>query len=301
MMAGMAGFGTPALRAFNRRMSAGRKTRGFMPFQPETSPPPDRYDPALDAQLGNANRGLAYHLDDLATAGERANSQLGIGTESVQRGQGRTLADLLREQMQAGQDYRTNTDALGRRFMQQGQGQAQAASASGLSVGALQAAAAARAQNQGRAQAQLDTAFQRLNQSIDTQRQRVNEDAGLSLADLQRQYGYGVADRSTDATRSQIENANFGLDIGKEKFFQAGQTGYASPGPPSNEFTDANGNPYQVRVEGGQDVGYDPQGNVLFRRDRTGGDRVLARAMGRRTSGPSMRAPAARVPRRRFA
>jgi hypothetical protein len=295
----MASFSNPALRRFNKRMGAGQKKRGFQPFSTPTSPPPGFYDPALDAQLGNANRGLQYHLDDLTTAGERAGSQLGIDTESVNRNQARSLADLMTEATRAQQDHQAALDELGRRFTRLGQGQAQAASAAGLAGGALQAAAQARAQNQAIAQQPIDTAFQRTNENIGTQRQRVNEDAGLSLADLQRQFGYGAADRSTDETRSQIENTNFGQDIGAEKFFQAGQAGYVLPSAPSNEFTGPGG-PYQVRVEGGQDVGYDPQGNVLFRRPR-GGASVLAGAMTRRRSGPSVPRVRAGQPRRRFA
>jgi hypothetical protein len=118
-----------------------------------TSPPPGSYDPALDAQVGQANRGLGDLLSDYVRdygepgtalggrAGEdyqtgRANVQRGLdwGLEDVNRGADRTeqdirsgsersLADLLRGSGRALQDLNRGADR-GAADLQRGSGRA---------------------------------------------------------------------------------------------------------------------------------------------------------------------------------
>lgn len=175
-----------------------------------TSPPPGTYDPAIDAQVGQAGRGLSDLLSDYirdygepgTALGGRAGQDYGIGREGVernlgwgledvnrgadrsladlQRGSGRTLADLLRDRGRAGEDYGENIAGLQRGFAQLGAAQAQAARAAGVQGGgALAQALAKRQANEAIARKPIDTGYQRFGADSAQAEGRVREDTAL--------------------------------------------------------------------------------------------------------------------------
>jgi YD repeat-containing protein len=120
----------------------------------------------------------------------------------------------------------------------------------------------ARRENQGREQGVLDQS--RARQTADYElaktrqaddyslaRSRVTDDATRGLTEVDRQWGYGDVDRREGLERAGSENKVFQEDLVKAREWQAAQNGYVAPKPPSNEFRDKAGNPYQVRLEGG--------------------------------------------------
>jgi hypothetical protein len=93
---------------------------------------------------------------------------------------------------------------------------------------------------QAAAKRQANEAFDQ--QPIDLSRARLGEDTGLQLGKLALDLappdasnplgGRRFQDRTTQLTRAQREDAQFGLDIGAEKVFQATQANWAAEGVP---------------------------------------------------------------------
>lgn len=207
------------------------KPPAFNPTPTTVTPPAGQYDPALDAQKRAGDRGLAQLLQDLATQGSRAESQLAIDKGQINQGADWSLADLLTGHNREGQDYGNATKDLGTQYQRLGQSQAGRAVQSGLQGGGTFAAAlAARNANQSHDQAGLDLAHNRAWEDYWTQTGRVTTTRDQQLADADRLYGYGVTDRATAGQRAQDENVFFGQDIGAQKQYQAGQAGWVAPG-----------------------------------------------------------------------
>jgi hypothetical protein len=219
-----------------RRRPGFRSGRGFAqyadPAQPpvQTSPPPGSYDPAIDAQVGQSNRGLADFLSDYirdfgepgTALGGRAGEDLTLGKADVERGYGRNLTDILTSRSRAGEDYGHAVEGLNRNFAQLGAQQTQAARAAGVQRGgALAQALAKRAENQRIAREPMDTNFARYNADSSQAEGRLGEDRGLALGALDRGFLRGSDDAATALARGQRENTAFGLDATAQKFYQA--------------------------------------------------------------------------------
>lgn len=173
-----------------------------------TSPPPGSYDPAIDAQIGQANRGLGDLLSQyIQNYGEPGTAGGGRVNQDYQSG----LATVLRGRERATTDYGTNTASLGRSYAQLGASQSQHAQAAGVaSGGALAQALAKRQANQGIAQGSLDTGFGRYAQ-----------DSALRQTALGTQFSRGLEDANVQLATAGRENTQFGLDANAQKFYQA--------------------------------------------------------------------------------
>jgi hypothetical protein len=214
----------------------------------QTSPPPGTYDPAIDAQVGQANRGLGDYLQDYirdfgepgTALGGRSGEDLTLGKQDVERGYGRSLTDLLTNRSRAGEDYGRAVEGLNRNFAQLGAAQTQAARAAGVQRGgALAQALAKRAENKRIAREPIDTNFSRFNADSAQAQGRLGEDRGLALGALDRGFLRGTDDAANALARAQRENKQFGLDATAQKFYQADiplplpDAAAASPGAPA--------------------------------------------------------------------
>ena len=273
-------------------MAARRRT--FTPYRPPT-PPAGSYDPALDAQLAAARRGLsdlqgqigtqqARDVTDYAAQLEALGRQTDYNEADLAKQWTRGHADLAQARARGTEDYNRNVQMLTRRYDQLGRNQLQATNAAGvIRGGALLQSAAKRSENQALDRQPLDTNYNRFladNQQQDsrlgedyaTQSQRNEASRTQQLGRLALDYappdpannplgGRRWQDRTTQLTQAMREQAFFGQDVANAKIFQASGSGWDPPQRPANEFVSAAGVPYQVR--GG--VRYDQYGRRLGR------------------------------------
>ncbi len=235
----------------------------FPAYRPTlTSPPPGTYDPAIDAQVGQAQRGLGDMLSDYVrdfgepgtalggrsgedyTLGkQQVQRQLDDGMQDIGRSGDRGLADILRDRARGGEDYQTSIAGVQRGFAQLGAAQGQTARAAGVQRGgALAQALAKRQANEQIARKPIDTGFQRFGADSAQAETRLGEDrsraterlqtgAGLDFGALDRGLLRGTEDAATGLARADRENTRFGLDATAQRFYQAnvplplGQTG----------------------------------------------------------------------------
>ena len=207
---------------------------------PPTSPPPGSYDPAIDAQVGQTNRGLGDYLSDHirdfgepgTALGGRTGEDYTLGKAGIERGAGRSLVDLLTGRTRAQEDYGQSIAGLDRSFAQQGAAQTQTARAAGVQRGgALAQAMAKRNENKAIARQPIDTGFARFNQDSSQAETRLNEDKGLALGDLDRGFLRGTDDAGIALARAQRENTQFGLDANAQRFYQANLPLGGAPAP----------------------------------------------------------------------
>jgi hypothetical protein len=198
--------------------------------RPPSSPPPGSYDPAIDAQVGQAARGLGDLLSDYlrdygepgTALGGRSGEDYTVGKAAIQQGLDRALADLLQGRQRGAEDYGQSVTGLQRGFAQLGAQQTQAARAAGVARGgALAQALAKRSANEQIARQPLDTNFARFNADSATAEGRVREGAALDFSALDRGLLRGAEDASTGLARAQRENAQFGVDASALRFYQA--------------------------------------------------------------------------------
>lgn len=229
-------------------------SKGVPSFTPYTAytPPPlptGSYDPALDAQEQQTQRGYQDTSDDTTLANSRALQDL--GTASLGLKQQENDLDV---------NYGANVAALTKQYGDLATSQGEQDNAYGVLPGggaALQAAAK-RAANQQVAQTALDTQMRRALQPLQQQATQLGTD-----------YSRGVTDRATALTRAGRENTQFAQDTTAEEAYQAAQGGYVAPargqpgGIPSNEFIDSNGNARQIRTVNGVRYVYAPDGSII--------------------------------------
>lgn len=227
-----------------------KRTQATIDQRTYLRPPPGTYDPNLDAQERASQRGLGDLISDVGQSRERGATDLGlgltdIGTQrtqlgedytggqaAIERGTGRSLADLLKAREQGTQDYGSNVATLQRNYenlgVAQGEGQRKAGAFGGS--GAAIQAARKRDANQAIDRAPIDTAYQRFIDSSKTAETRLGEDKTTSLDDLRTGYGRGInsldratgqlglnydrsnTDLTTQQSRAERENTNFGID-----------------------------------------------------------------------------------------
>lgn len=220
--------------------------------QIQTSPPPGTYDPAIDAQVGQANRGLGDLLSDYVrdygepgtALGGRAGEDYATGKAGVQRSldwgnedigttADRSLADLQRNRARAGEDYNSNVEGLHRNYAQLGSAQTQTARAAGVQRGgALAQALTKRTSNEALDRKPIDTSFARFGQDSAQAEGRLGEDrtratnrlalgAATDFKALDTSLLRGTEDAATQLARGGRENAAFGLDANAQRFYQA--------------------------------------------------------------------------------
>jgi hypothetical protein len=243
--------------AFGRIMPGGVRGGALQPFSPFTpfgTPPTGSYDPALDAQVGAAGRGLS----DLGQDTQRQRERLGTDY-NLQRG------DLQTAEQRATADHQRALDMLTRNYSQLANRQAQGQARAGvLGGGAVLQAAAKRAANKALEQQPIDTSFQRYSADNESAQGRLAlqmapPDAGNPLG------GRAFQDLGTTQARAQRENQFFGLDTAAEKAFQASGAGWDPGQKPANEFIGPLG-PYRGVRRGGTYFRINPNGTVRSRR-----------------------------------
>ena len=222
----------------------------FTPFVAPKRPPTGTYDPAIDAQVGASDRGFEDVKSDAGIARLQGATDTQVASEAIDRGAGRSLADLLRSSQRGAQDFAGATAERGRQYGNLAQSQANAAVQQGVqSGGTLRAALEARAANQGREQASAQQGFDRFNADNLTANGRVKEDQGLAHGALTLQADRtlgdsGSIDRTVD--RAGREHTFFGADAGNQRWFEASRMGVQMPTAPKGEFKTAAGNSYRV-------------------------------------------------------
>lgn len=201
------------------------------------APPPGSYDPAIDAQVGQAQRGYGDLFSDYlrdygepgTALGGRAGEDYGLGVQGVERSYQRTLGDLLRDRGRGAEDYQRGVQGLERNYARLGASQTQAARASGTQRGgALAQALAKRTENQAIDRAPMDTNFARFNADSAQSEGWLGEDRGLAIGGLQRSLLRGTEDAATGLGRAGREREQFGLDAAAQRFYQANMP---LPGP----------------------------------------------------------------------
>jgi len=231
-------------------------------------PPPGTYDPGLDAQERATNRGLSDLIADIGAdtgvnrvrantdwltqqaqlnqSGQRNEADYTLGTSRAEQSFGRSLADLLTQRAQGGEDYQSNVSALQRNYATLGNNQNQAARAAGAMTGsgAQLQAARKREANQAIDRAPIDTAYQRFMSGSQLAEQRLGEDKANTLQDLlngisrsredlstagqQLNLGYERqnTDWDTQLSRAGRETGQFGIDTAAARAAQATQMGW---------------------------------------------------------------------------
>lgn len=267
------------------RMNPGKKlpaVPAWTPWKPDPVPP-GLYDPSLDAQAGQINRGYGDTLADAAIGSTRRAEDEAQGREDlhfqrqgVDRNLMRTLHGLDQSFIRGNQDYDTGVAALQRSFRHLGNQQAQQQRAFGVARGgaALQAARK-RMENEALERQPLDTAWARQREDIDRARTQTREDAATDYASLDRagaRLTVGGQRAGQDADlgvfRAGRETDFAGLDVDSLRRFQAVGAGWQPSTAPSNEFADAQGNPYRVVRQGRFNARVSPAGYVINRTRR---------------------------------
>lgn len=214
------------------RLGAPPSTRPVSPTARSvpTSPPPGSYDPAIDAQVGQAQRGyrdlFSDYLRDFGEPGTALGGRRGedftLGREDVERDYGRSLADILTGRTRTTQNYQRGVEGLERNYAQLGAAQTQAARAAGVARGgALAQALAKRTANKAIQRQDMDTAQTRAMEDSGLQESRLGENRGLALGALSRGYLRDVDDAGVGLGRAGRENLQFGLDAAAQRFYQA--------------------------------------------------------------------------------
>lgn len=223
------------------------------------APPPGSYDPSLDIQESQADRGLKdlgedtdlgreraledYKFTDTAfdVQGTRNQEDYDTSKSLTERGYARSGADLQTAATQGEQDYGTNLSNLVRQYTQLGtaQGEAQRKAGAQAGSGASIQAARKRAENQALDKAPIDTAYNRFKEANTLAQGRLGEDKTSDLERLALQLKRGgeditvgkagnltgyrrtVKDLGTPLTRAQRENEFYKGDIAKLRQYQA--------------------------------------------------------------------------------
>ncbi len=236
----------PAKVAFNKKP---------LPARPvQTKPAYGTYDPSLDQQERAASRGLGYLLADTQKAGERATVDYGIARGDIETQTGRSLADLLRNRAQAGEDYRKQLSDLSQSYKRLANNQAQRAAAAGVQGGAAAQAAQKRAANETADRAPIDTNYARNMDASRTAEARLGEDRESALGKLLVDYSRGSEDRTSELEKAQAENRFYGLDINELRVDQAKQMN-ALPVTRADEVVDPVTGRKKKRVQVGRRVG----------------------------------------------
>ena len=241
------------------------------------------YDPSIYVNAQLANLGLAnqhedYNLaygangtarQDLATALARASQDYGLSNDSLQRGEGRGLADLLTARQRGDEDYQNQIKALQRQYDILGENQLQAVNQAGdTEGGALAQALQKRTANQAIDRAPLDTNYQRFVSDNTLAQQRLQEDANANLAGLQLSYGRGTGDYQTQFDRGMAAaQLGVGRAEGSNAIYQGGALAQAILQASPTLATDPR---FQVGPNGVGVVGTTPYAATTYTDQATG-------------------------------
>lgn len=241
-------------------------------FKPWKAPPvpTNLYDPAIDAQVGQSDRGYLDTQLDTGLANQRAQTDYGIGMAGLSTGLGRTTTDLATAREQQTQDYNRNVMLLARSYTNLANRQKQQQNGAGvLDGGAVAQAALKRAANQALEQQPMDTQNARFLADNSQQLSRAQEDNAVQVAGLGLGLQRGQEDRELGLTRAGREHSQFGLDAEKQRQFQGAQNGYIAPAPgtkggqPKNQYVTEGGRTLRKIVKGTVEYHVDKDGKIV--------------------------------------
>lgn len=207
-------------------------------------PPPGTYDPALDAQEGQAVRGYGdlvsdtqrnrtYTTEDFNRAKDWTNTQTGWQVADLKTGHAREGQDYLTGNTYRRENFDTSTGERERQYGLLGQRQGSQINAAGLAgsgAGVLSARirAANQAREQGLAQRDFtreqtgaDLAHTRAGEDYTTGRQRVHDTKYHSLGEMGVQVGRTRAGYTTTLGRASRELGQFKIDTNRSRFYEA--------------------------------------------------------------------------------
>lgn len=241
----------------------------FKPWQPAPLPA-NSYDPSIDAQVGQANRGYADTQAATSLANQRALTDYGLQTQGIKRSLSQGQADLGTAKSRGIEDYNRNIMLLNRSYALLANRQKQQANAAGvLNGGALLQAAAKRQQNMLLERQPQDQQYQRFLADNALQGGRLQENADLQLGSAGLGLQRGQEDRTTALTTAGRENSFFGLDAARQKNFQAAQNGVEFPQPgkkggqPLDQYVTTGGRTLRKVVRDGIEYHVDSNGKIV--------------------------------------
>lgn len=212
-----------------RRQGGSLRHPGTLP-----APPPGTYDPVLDANVRAASRGIGDLKSDTLQNKTRLNDDLLLGINDLNINQQQGLEDIFKGGVRQNQDYKEQTGALNRNYLDlASQQQQQQRSAGADQSGAVAQAVAKRAINHALEQRPLDTALSRYKQDATTDVGRLKDETTRNRSKLTLNYQRGNTDLDTTLTRAVRENKAFGQDTTRSRYYQARESGWnpsTSPG-----------------------------------------------------------------------
>ena len=234
---------THTMNAWGSVVSPGRPVATkppWTPFVAQTNPPPGTYDPSLDAQLAATQRGYGDLQTDTGIQNQRAQDDFNLQSGHLADLLQQHLADLSTGRDRAHQSYLDATAGIQRDFTNLASAQqGQAAAAGGFGAGgALQQALQKRMANQALAQAPVDRAEQNNVTDYNTAVTRANQGENFDIGQLGLQLSRGNEDRANQLQRAGRETTQMGVDVGSQRWYQAGAMGYDPGQKPANEHTD---------------------------------------------------------------
>lgn len=220
---------------------------GFTPYVAPTTPPPGTYDPSLDAQLAAAGRGFGDLQTQTGIDNQRAQDDFNLQSGHFQQQLQQSLADLSLGHTRNEDAYHQAITNLTRGYDRLGTSQLEGAAGSGmLRGGALEQSQQKRDANMAIDRQPLDTTEQQQTADYNTNVQRANQGYQFDVGNLGLGLSRGNEDRANQLGIAGRENAQFGTDVGAQRWFQATMMGYDPPQKPAGLQTDAQGRQYKL-------------------------------------------------------
>ena len=204
---------------------------GFYARQQPTMPPPGTYDPTIDIQLGQAQRGYGDLTTDFTRDwGEPGTALSGRMGEDYKSALGRLTqqrdwqtSDFDTQLSRGGQDFASAIANLRRSYDRLGNSQRQSAAAAGVaSGGALAQALRKRTENEAWDRKPIEEGWSRLQADIATNRERATTQFDWQTGDLKTNYLRGGEDASLGLARGGRELAQYGIDASRLANYSAG-------------------------------------------------------------------------------
>lgn len=174
--------------------------------------PAGAYNPIRDIELAAGKRGLSNTLEDIGTRGVRGEQGYLIGKEGIER-----------EKAEQADNHAKALAALQQSYQRLGVRQGEQANTAGvLRGGALLQAAAKRATNEGKTRDEQNQAAQRTQEGLQRQLGQ--------LTTARQQEG---EDLTTQGSRAEREQAQFGIDTTTLEGREAAENGYIAPQAPN--------------------------------------------------------------------
>lgn len=244
---------TAVRRALDNSRRA-RRHRAFEPYKAPERPPAGTYDPSLDYQQDQAQRGYEDLQADTARDLERGSNDYTLASGQVGYQTGSALADLMQRRSRGDEDAAASTAERQRQYAIQAARQREAANAAGLlgSSGWDEQAAGIRGANQAREQGAQDLAVGRQNADLSLAGERTQYAGAQQQGQLDLGWGRATADAQQTLQRAGRENTFFGQATNAARMYGATSSGlWEPPQKPPGERRIAGTGRYIHKVPGG--------------------------------------------------